>query len=378
MAMGGWTRRRTGSWTAWRRRIGAWLIAQGIAAGDRVAILADNDARWIAAYLGALRIGAVAVPLDTAYKAGQVRTVLDNSGARLLFTTPRYLATAQAGVAQASPSPGIVLLHGEAPNVADARVFDESRRVPAIADVPAGAAAAILYTSGTTANPKGVVLTHDNLDAEREGAFGVVHVTEDDAILGVLPLFHALAQMANLLLPLSGRARSVPRDRQLDVAHHRARLARHHHLRVRAAVLLPDSPAGHVGSRPQRCDRKRVLRRALAPERLDPRPHGIESGPGPVRARASRARLRNAAVHHRRVEVRSGHRARSLRPWLHDPATGTASPRPRAPRRSCGPAIGSRVGRPAAPRYRCPHPRRMRPRRARPRSRRRRKTTAKC
>ena len=190
-------------------RIGAWLIAQGIAAGDRVAILADNDARWIAAYLGALRIGAVAVPLDTAYKAGQVRTVLDNSGARLLFTTPRYLATAQAGVAQASPSPGIVLLHGEAPNVADARVFDESRRVPAIADVPAGAAAVILYTSGTTADPKGVVLTHDNLDAEREGAFAVVHVTEDDAILGVLPLFHALAQMANLLLPLVVGARVV-------------------------------------------------------------------------------------------------------------------------------------------------------------------------
>ena len=67
----------------------------------------------------------------------------------------------------------------------------------------------ILYTSGTTADPKGVVLTHDNLDAEREGAFAVVHVTEDDAILGVLPLFHALAQMANLLLPLVVGARVV-------------------------------------------------------------------------------------------------------------------------------------------------------------------------
>jgi acyl-CoA synthetase (AMP-forming)/AMP-acid ligase II len=48
-----------------------WLIQQHVGPGDRVALLADNDGRWIAAYLGALRIGAVAVPLDTAYKAAQ-------------------------------------------------------------------------------------------------------------------------------------------------------------------------------------------------------------------------------------------------------------------------------------------------------------------
>src|SRR6478736_2959184 len=59
-------------------RTAAWLVQQGIGAGDRVAILADNDAKWIAAYLGALRIGAVAVPLDTAYKAAQVGIVIAN------------------------------------------------------------------------------------------------------------------------------------------------------------------------------------------------------------------------------------------------------------------------------------------------------------
>jgi long-chain acyl-CoA synthetase len=69
--------------------------------------------------------------------------------------------------------------------------------------------AVILYTSGTTSDPKGVVLTHGNLLAEREAAFKVVTVTETDCILGVLPLFHALAQMANLLLPFSIGARVV-------------------------------------------------------------------------------------------------------------------------------------------------------------------------
>ena len=69
--------------------------------------------------------------------------------------------------------------------------------------------AVILYTSGTTSDPKGVVLTHTNLLAERQGAFEVVRVDEHDSILGVLPLFHALAQMANLLLPFSIGARVV-------------------------------------------------------------------------------------------------------------------------------------------------------------------------
>ena len=191
-------------------RIGGWLVSAGIGVGDRVAILADNDANWIAAYLGVLRIGAVAVPLDTAYKAAQVGTVLQSSGARLLFTTPRYLDAATNGAKSVTTAqPSLVLLAGEAPGVTDARAFTTPRPIPPIATVTGDAMAVMLFTSGTTADPKGVVLTHANLDAEREGAFAIVHVSETDALLGVLPLFHALAQMANLLLPLAVGARVV-------------------------------------------------------------------------------------------------------------------------------------------------------------------------
>ena len=71
-------------------RTAAWLALIGIGPGERCAILADNDAHWCAAYLGILRRGAVAVPLDTAYKASQVETLLRDSGARVFFTTPKY------------------------------------------------------------------------------------------------------------------------------------------------------------------------------------------------------------------------------------------------------------------------------------------------
>ncbi len=186
-------------------RVAAWLQGAGVGRGDRAAILADNDAAWVAAYLGVLRLGAVAVPLDTAYKAPQVRTVLADSGARVLFTTEKYLETARAAADAAT----LVLLAGRSPGVVDVPSLPENGAAPPIVDLDGDAAAVILYTSGTTADPKGVVLTHANLDAECDSALAIVPVGPRDAILGVLPLFHALAQMANLLLPLAKGARVV-------------------------------------------------------------------------------------------------------------------------------------------------------------------------
>jgi len=69
--------------------------------------------------------------------------------------------------------------------------------------------AALLYTSGTTADPKGVMLTHANLVGEANAVFGVVTIGPSDALLGILPMFHVLAQMANLFLPLFNGSRVV-------------------------------------------------------------------------------------------------------------------------------------------------------------------------
>ena len=193
-------------------RTAAWLALIGIAAGDRCAILSDNDSHWCAAYLGILRRGAVAVPLDTAYKASQVETLLRDSGARVMFTSAEISRPwcSRPGAASARPA------HRHAPRRARGRRQlrgHDSGRLPAppLPACPATSSdpAVILYTSGTTSDPKGVVLTHANLIAERTAVFETVTVTEHDCILGVLPLFHALAQMANLLLPLSVGARVV-------------------------------------------------------------------------------------------------------------------------------------------------------------------------
>lgn len=178
----------------------SWLNSRGVAPDDRVAIIGDNTARWISLYLGILRIGAIAVPLDTAYKSAQIRTVLENSGARIIFTTQRYADNVAAACAGLESAPDVRLL--DAPR-------GEAATAPPVVHRGDHDAAVILYTSGTTADPKGVVLTHGNLEAERQAAFSVVTLDEKDAVLGVLPLFHSLAQMANLLLPLAAGARVV-------------------------------------------------------------------------------------------------------------------------------------------------------------------------
>lgn len=174
------------------------VVAAGVSPGDRCAILSDNDAHWCAAYLGILRAGAIAVPLDTNYSAAQVGTIVRDASPRLMFVNDRLAAVAREALAD-RPEVGIIDVHA-IPHAA-------STLPAAIED--ASATAVILYTSGTTADPKGVMLSHGNLIAERDAAFAIVTVTEADSVLGVLPLFHALAQLANLLLPFAVGARVV-------------------------------------------------------------------------------------------------------------------------------------------------------------------------
>ncbi len=182
----------------------AFLAERGLAPGDRCIILADNDARWCAAYLGILRLGAVAVPMDTAYKPKQIATLLHDSGARVILTAQKFAGSVREALPLAESHAQVFLLHpGE--DAFDVVPFDGSRPAAALSDCPANAddPAVILYSSGTTGDPKGVVLTHANLIAEIDSVFTVIHLDERDSILGVLPLFHALAQMANLLLPFT-------------------------------------------------------------------------------------------------------------------------------------------------------------------------------
>ena len=196
----------------------AWLVERGTQPGSRIAILADNHPRWLAGYLGIIAAGGTAVPLDTAYHADQITKLLRDSGAVLLVCDQKHWQIADGAVAGSEVE--IVLTHsglrpdGRAGAPVPTRAnFDDIFASPAarFAPIPRSPedVASLLYTSGTTADPKGVMLTHANLLAEADAVFAWAHIGPGDAILGVLPLFHVLSQMANLLLPLVSGARAV-------------------------------------------------------------------------------------------------------------------------------------------------------------------------
>ena len=192
--------------------VGRWLVDNGFPPGARIAIFADNHPRWVAVYLGIVAAGCTAVPLDTALNPDQVEKLLKDSGSSLLFCDTRNYAVAAQAVNGLQV--GIVLTEDNSPPIkTNASQLDTileagSEGFSPVA-VSSDSVAALLYTSGTTADPKGVMLTHANLMGEVEGVFAVLRIGPEDAVLGLLPLFHALAQMANLLLPLVTGARVV-------------------------------------------------------------------------------------------------------------------------------------------------------------------------
>jgi long-chain acyl-CoA synthetase len=196
--------------------VGRWIAENGFGRGSRLAIVADNHPRWVAAYLGIIAAGCVVVPLDTALHADQLTKLLKDSGTSTLFCDTRHAPAAREAVA--SLGIGLVLMD---PDRMTGHSIDQHwlGNLPAIFDggpgkfqpVPSAAEdlASLLYTSGTTADPKGVMLTHANFLGEVEAVFNWVEIGPRDALLGVLPMFHVLAQMANLLLPLVKGSRVV-------------------------------------------------------------------------------------------------------------------------------------------------------------------------
>jgi long-chain acyl-CoA synthetase len=195
--------------------VGRWITDQGLTHGSRLALVADNHPRWVAVYLGISAAGCTIVPLDTALHADQLAKLLKDSGSSTLFCDSKHAKAAREGVA--GTNVGLVLMDPE-------QITQESGErwlgnMPAILAAGPGGfrpalsaaedIASLLYTSGTTADPKGVVLTHANFLGEVEAVFNWVELGPEDALLGVLPMFHVLAQMANLLLPLVNGSRVV-------------------------------------------------------------------------------------------------------------------------------------------------------------------------
>ncbi len=166
------------------------LQERGIRQGDRVLLWAPNSPAWIVAFLGCLLNGSVAVPLDVRSRATFVGDVA-------CATSPQLLVRARA-----KAEPGIACPALAAEDLA-ALLGREGGAAPTLPHLRDGDVAEIVYTSGTTATPKGVILTHGNLAAALRSLDPLIPSEHEYRFLAVLPFSHIFGQALNLLLALS-------------------------------------------------------------------------------------------------------------------------------------------------------------------------------
>jgi long-chain acyl-CoA synthetase len=162
----------------------------GVSKGDRVALMLRNGLEFAASFFALTRIGAIAVPLNTALKGEELAFQVADSGAKVLIVEPRFhhlIASVARGVKH-------ILVTGDEPmvgTVAFSELLKERSRPPLKVKVDEMDSAVIMYTSGTTGTPKGALLSHQNIIT---GAMNMAQLCDfqvgRDKILVVVPLFH--------------------------------------------------------------------------------------------------------------------------------------------------------------------------------------------
>ena len=182
------------------RRIGAQLRMHGLGPGDTVSVVMPNGLQTLRVLLGVMHAGLIVNPVNLLSQPEQMRHVLGHSDCKLVCVAPEWEQRVRAMVAELDRAVTVI--------VAD----PDGQRLPGEPDVPpnapaletrADAIALLMYTSGTTGVPKGVMLSHANLAANALAISTEHGLTASDRVLAVLPLYHINAFAVTMLAPLA-------------------------------------------------------------------------------------------------------------------------------------------------------------------------------
>ena len=199
---------------------GLGLAALGVERGDRLALLSENRYEWPVCDLAALGLGAITVPIYPTLTAAQVRYVLHDCAAKVVVvSTAMQLAKLQE-IAPSLPALKAIVHLDRAPAArpqdvsfaallergAERRQAEPAAFRGAAASVSASDLATFIYTSGTTGDPKGAMLTHDNIASNVRASLELVDISPADRCLSFLPLCHIFERMAGLYAMLAAGA----------------------------------------------------------------------------------------------------------------------------------------------------------------------------
>jgi len=192
------------------RRLASGLIREGVQPGDRIAILMENRPEWAVVDYAILSIGAVSVPLYCTYRPQDIAYVVNDAEIHMAFVSGGNLLDHLLQARDNAPGLSrIIALHAqEDTGLATMEQLEEGEVLEdelqqRMNSMDRTTLATIVYTSGTTANPKGVMLSHGNLLANLDAIPDIIEFQRDEMLLSFLPLAHALERMAGHFLPYS-------------------------------------------------------------------------------------------------------------------------------------------------------------------------------
>ncbi len=169
-------------------RVAGLLKSKGLEPGDRVGIMLPNVPYFPIAYYGVLRAGGTVVPMNVLLKGREAAFYLKDPEAKWVFAWHDFAEAAEKGADEAGAEV-IPVKPGEFE-----QLLGEAEAEHDVADRDGSDTAVILYTSGTTGQPKGAELTHDNMLQNAQASRDLFGFDDDDIVLGALPLFHSFGQ----------------------------------------------------------------------------------------------------------------------------------------------------------------------------------------
>jgi long-chain acyl-CoA synthetase len=172
------------------------LLRVGVERGDRIAIFLPNIPAFAVVYLAIVRIGAIAVSVNSMFKSDESEHILRDAGTRIVFTTAELLPNVPRDRCPALER--VVICEGTPGEAGHTHLDDwiaQGADDPApLADMAADDPVSILYSSGTTGFPKGVTLTHGNVRSNTRTSSRDIGIRPDDRLACFLPLFHVFGQ----------------------------------------------------------------------------------------------------------------------------------------------------------------------------------------
>jgi len=186
-------------------RIAAALHANGVLPGDRIGIEMDNSPHWVFVILGVLRIGGVGVPLSVLLPASSIRRLVDHSECRFVFADKSNIETAL----EACEREKVIGVGSAQGGLAWDEFLKQGEEVDWEQNVSPDGTAVLMYTSGTTGEPKGVRISAAGLSYDIRGLIELLELAPGHRILSVLPFSHVLPLVANGLGSLASGAAVV-------------------------------------------------------------------------------------------------------------------------------------------------------------------------